>query len=101
MYMMCALILLSVLVKFSIEGLVQLIHLSLSFTYIVIIKNKLDSFFPGGGRGALRGGFVRGVHPCRTATAWWAYDKLQGCVSEECCCGKGFALAGVRCPQGK
>ena len=51
MYMMCALILLSVLFKCSIEGFVQLIHLSLSFTYIVIIKNKLDSFFPGGGRG--------------------------------------------------
>src|SRR4029434_11256111 len=56
MYMMCALILLSVLFKCSIEGFVQLIHLSLSFTYIVIIKNKYDFFFRG--VGALRGGLA-------------------------------------------
>ncbi len=74
--------------KCSVEGFVQLRNISLSYTYIVIVKHgclcKFCVFFffgwvfgwvvggcvgGGGGGGALRGGLARRVIQCRAATA--------------------------------
>ncbi len=61
--------------QISVEGFVQLRNISLSYTYIVIVKHGclckiLWVFFSDGwGGGALRGGLVRRVIQCRTTTA--------------------------------